>query len=77
MTTPLEREILTHYWTTPGPFPRNTPLICEITGVFIDAGILLRDDNGEVRANCDAMEPYMDALAAVPLPVMRWVIPNR
>lgn len=89
MTTPLEREILTHYWTRATPFLGGsehwTKLHCEIVERFVAAGLLIQNEcrNGEDRpdrwisANCDALEPYMDALAAVPLPERRWVVPSQ
>jgi hypothetical protein len=29
-----------------------------------------------IEANHEALAPYMDALAAVPLPVQKWVVPD-
>lgn len=68
-TTPYEREILTHFYTTLAPFPReDAPLFLEVVEKFIDCGLLYRE-NGEIVGSGDALGVYMDALSAVPLPV--------
>ena len=79
MTTPLEREILTHYWTTQGPPFRGGPATWSdsVGGVMdglIALGVLVREADGTVRGNEAALKVYMEALAAVPLPVQKWVI---
>lgn len=77
MTTPLEREILTAYWTSPeGYTGRRTDLHDRIIQKFVRLGLLCLQSPGSVQPNFDALSPYMDALAAVPLPVQRWVIPT-
>jgi hypothetical protein len=73
-TTPYEREILTHHYTSWSPFPRDTELYREYVEKFARMG-LLRVDGGKVEANKEALRTYMDALAAVPLPVQKWVVP--
>lgn len=80
MTTPLERAILTHYYVSPTPYPNESSLSVELVSRFVDLGLLRRLDfhnefGAKIEGNKDALEPYMDALAAVPLPVQRWVIP--
>ena len=74
-TTPLDREILTHYYTTPGPFPRDSPHISDQTQYFLDLELLTKDSDGDVVSNDAALQVYMDALGAVPLPVKKWVQP--
>jgi hypothetical protein len=74
MTSPLEREILTHYYTTPLPYTTRSLVHVEAVAKFVELGLLISDEDG-VRADYEALGPYMDALAAVPLPVRRWVIP--
>ena len=83
-TTPLEREILTHYATTAGPYRGGsdnwTETHVQIVRRFVDLGLLVsyKDADGvpRIRQNEDALRPYMAALAAVPLPVQRWVVPS-
>ena len=82
-TTPLEREILTHYATTSGPYRGGadnwTPTHHEIVQRFVDLGLLIRHHGADglqrIRANDEALRVYLAALAAVPLPVQRWVVP--
>jgi hypothetical protein len=82
MTTPFEREILTHHYTSPAPFPRPTDLYWATVNRFCDLGLLRRshpypstDDPSVVLPVDEPMRLYMDALAAVPLPVKKWAIP--
>ena len=76
-TTPLEREILTHYYcSAPGvPFRSRLPLILEIEEKFIKLG-LLQHGIGCVKGNEEALRVYHDALASVPLPVQQWNVPE-
>lgn len=71
--TPFEREILTHHYVSPEPFPRQTPLYWDIVDRMVGAG-LLRRHLGDVSAVEEPLRVYMDALEAVPLPVQVWVI---
>lgn len=90
-TSPLEREILTHYWTRisdwKGDRKKWTDLDHKIVSRFVGLG-LLRGGIGTAthedgwhynlfEANREALEPYMQALAKVPLPVKRteWIVP--
>jgi len=83
-TTPLEREILTHYATTAGPYRGGsanwTETHAKIVERFIDLGLLIAfkgaDGARHVRSNEEALRAYMGALATVPLPVQRWVVPS-
>jgi hypothetical protein len=82
-TTPLEREILTHYATTPGPYLGGSENWAEVHAKIVQHFIELRllishqgaDGRSHLRANEEALRAYMDALAAVPLPVQRWMVP--
>lgn len=81
-TTPLEREILTHYATKEGPYLGGSEnwseTHVEIVRRFIDLGLLISykgaDGLQRIRQNEEALRAYMAALAAVPLPVQRWVV---
>jgi hypothetical protein len=76
-TTPLEREILTHYWTAaPGtPFPRMSPPAAAALERFTALNILSpTGTGGSLCADQNALAVYMAALAAVPLPTREWVI---
>jgi hypothetical protein len=83
-TTPLEREILTHYATGAGPYRGGsenwTETHLQIVRRFIDLGLLISykgaDGQQRIRQNEEALRVYMAALAAVPLPVQRWVVPS-
>lgn len=81
MTTPLEREVLSHYYVSPDPFPRWTPFISLLVRRFIRAGLLTELDlpnhkGSWVQGNQAALKPYMDALAAVSLPRQVWSVPD-
>lgn len=80
MTTPFERELLTWYYCRVGMFQRErgkpSSLVTELETKFIKAGLLRYDIvNDEIRGNQAALAVYMEALSAVPLPVMRWITP--
>lgn len=87
-TSPLEREIITWYWCRPTEYKGDreewTELEHKIVVALIERGMLkvkgvATNRNGwsyqTIEAVRDAVEPYMKALAAVPLPVQQWVIP--
>lgn len=78
ITTPFERELLTHYYVSPAPFRRED--FAEITR-FVELGLLKRLDSpneygATVTGNHEALRVYMDALGQVPFPVQRWVVPR-
>ena len=81
-TTPLDREILTHFYCCPGPFPRSSVGITNQIRLFLRLGLLRIDTaaphGSAVVANRPALEAYMEALGAVPLPVKTevWAVPN-
>jgi hypothetical protein len=75
-TTPLEREILAHFWTSSEPFQRvGAPSCRAAIRKFIKLGLLRYDDGGRVVGVPEALGPYMRALAVVPLPVQSWEVP--
>lgn len=87
--SPLEIEILLHYYCTGGvDYPRLTaPAVVSSIAHFVEVGVLV--DNGPSMmdpmskgipapryvANRDALEPWVAAVTALPLPVRRWVMP--
>ena len=77
--TLLEIEVLTHYYCTPGDFPRmDAPAVKEAINKFVNLRLLYACPDGEkqlYKANYDALEPYINALCGIPLPVQQWVIP--
>lgn len=73
MTTPLEREILAHYYCSDAPYTCRSDVHIRAVDAFVKLGLLISDEQG-VRANRYALEPYMRALDNVPLPVQRWVV---
>jgi hypothetical protein len=79
-TTSFEREILTHYYvygnSEAWPEKQRTPFYHVAVKRFLKAGLLRWDAGNDVVAgNSPALRVYMDALAAVPLPVQTWAIP--
>ena len=75
MPSAIERQILTHYWVSPEPFPRKSDLVAEIIANYVSLG-LLKTEGDDVVGVSEALRPYMEALESVPLPEQRWVIPN-
>lgn len=83
-TTPLEREILTHYYCYPTKYKEGSENwsdpVCDAVEKLLELGLLKRiveNGNNKIIANKDALEVYMDALAQVPLPVQVWAIPTQ
>jgi len=74
VTTAYMREILTHHYMGPDPFPRPTDLYWGYVKTFVALG-LLRMEGDAVKGNDEPLRVYMGALGAVPLPVQRWVMP--
>lgn len=77
MTTPYEREILTHFYISSGPFPRaDAPEYRRTVHRFVKLGLLKYDPaNNDEWAPIGvkpALDAYMAALAAVPLPTCEW-----
>jgi hypothetical protein len=82
MTSPLEREILTHYHCSSEPYKCKSKVHEEAVEKFIRLGLLTRitvasGDGvvfGGILPNTEALRVYMAALDAVPLPVQRWEV---
>lgn len=81
-TTPLEREILAHYAVYGGPYLGGDQNWREvhhsIINTFTHLGLLyydVVDGDPVLKGNRAALDVYMAALAAVPLPSLRWSIP--
>ena len=87
--SPLMIEILIHYYVTGGvdygPPRLDAPAVADAINAFLRRGLLFRyetiypnekpkKDTPIYIANRDALEPYVNALCRVPLPVKRWVI---
>ncbi len=84
VTSPLEREILAHYHCSDTPYmggSENWPSAQrESVARLIELGLLFQTNLGthwKVTANREALSVYMDALAAVPLPIRAWIIPAK
>lgn len=75
MTTPFEREVLTHHYVSNAPFPRLSALYFETALRFVRLGLLFPQGPNGFRPG-PALAVYMEALAAVPLPVQKWVVPT-
>lgn len=77
--SPLEIEILLHYHTTPGDYPRqDAPATKEAIAKFISHGILLDipNDDAKYQVNRAASTVYVKAICDVHLPINIWVIPD-
>lgn len=83
MATPLEISIGLWYHTRPGDYGLGNsdnnfeaPAVRETFKRFVDAGLLCHCDKGEqnYRANEPALKAWVDALCAVPFPVVKWVV---
>lgn len=81
--TPLGIAILLHYWSKPGDVERlDAPQVRDQCEEFVRLGLLrkattateLRD--GVYSGVRDALDCYVRALLEVPLPVMRWTMPD-
>lgn len=80
--TPLQVEILLHYWYCPDDFKLHSEgnagkkKFCE---ELVRLGILSKASKGTnfYEANMEALRPYVEAVLAVPLPVQVWVVPEK
>jgi len=76
MTTPLERQILTHYWLYDKQYDGPDSCVAKkFIRVMVARGILREGRDGIIYGNRDALEPYMKALEAIPLPINEWYVP--
>ena len=82
MTTPLELEILLHYYITNSDYRElNAPAIKEAIEKFVKLGLLIDNRNNkndfchqQFRSNDEALSIYVETLLNVPLPKMKWTI---
>jgi hypothetical protein len=83
MSSPLEIELLLHYWCSATDHPhvaKNLGLAWrEAADRFVERGLLRRADiatEGRLYTGVsEALEPYVNALTAVPFPVQQWILP--
>lgn len=80
--TPLEIEILLHYYTTPGDYRNgnfSAPAVPEALTklTHMDEPLLTYDPNKTPRYEItDRGSAYIQALTQVPLPMKAWVLPG-
>jgi hypothetical protein len=73
--TPFEIEILLHYSCTSLPFRHeDTPAFRSAISKLIDADVIVQNADKSYRGVPAALEVYINALGAVPLPEKKWVI---
>ena len=80
--SPLQVEILLHYWWSPSDFELHSEGSAaqkEFCEELVRLGILSRVTGGTnfYTANKEALKPYVEAVLAVPLPVQVWVVPEK
>lgn len=74
--TPLEIEILLRYhYQDDEPPNADAPAVKEALEKFVKAGILGKRDDGTHWAVHKALDLYIEAITAVPLPVRIWQLP--
>jgi hypothetical protein len=80
--TPLMIEILLHYWSRCDDFRNgdlSPPAVSEAIAHLVEKNILWEQDAGltpRFKAEQRALQVYVEAISAVPLPEMQWVIPK-
>lgn len=79
--SPLQVEILLHYWYSPDDFNlhhEGSPMRKQFCDELVERGILSKATGGTnfYTANTEALKPYIEAVLAVPLPVQVWVMPE-
>lgn len=84
--TPLEIDIALWYRCRPGDYGKGhgdhnygAPAVQAVLKEFVEAGLLALSPAGSeaVYYGTNALEVYVEALCAVPLPVQQWIIPSR
>ena len=79
--TPLMIEILIHYYCRVDDFrDLDAPAVKDAIDYFLDNGLIKINTNtkyyGVYTGNQDALKVYIEALCNVPLPELKWVIPE-
>lgn len=80
MLSPLEVEILIHYYCSNKDFRNiDAPAVDSAILGFVELGLLKRIDNrhlGDPRyeGNNNALKVYVDAICSVPLPELKWTV---
>lgn len=86
--SPLGVTILLHYWGSSAPFRDgdfSAPAVRDALREFMKLGLLVDANPENMRtgepsltlvANREALEPYVNAVLAVPLPVQTWGLPE-
>jgi hypothetical protein len=75
--SPLEIKIMLHFYYSPKgtDYPDgSSSAYADAIAVFRSHGILRLSENSHIYANPEALEVYVEALMAVPLPTQKWVI---
>lgn len=81
--TPLELQIVIHYYVRADDFPRGDfPAVREAIDWMTRAGLLRKrgdgDEAGESTYLIDARgRAFVEALCQAPLPEQRWVVPSQ
>ena len=79
--TPLEIEIILHYYTRPGDYRNgdfSAPAVKNAIDWFCQTGMLELKEistKGDYDLT-DRGQAYVDALMALPLPEKRWIMPG-
>lgn len=74
--SPTEIEIILHYhWSNQDePMLDSSPATNEICEILVEKGILNRGSITKYEGNLDAIKVYVNAICAVPLPELKWVV---
>lgn len=79
VTTPLEREILSHYYCKADPYRACSPDAHDrVVHRMLSKGLLReipKNEFGSRWGPTPGLHAYMEALAALPFPVQKWVMP--
>lgn len=71
--TPLHLEILLHYYTSPGPFPRTIWVCAEFQDDLIKEGILDVPIHDGVATITDKGKAWMHDILNTPFPTLAWI----
>jgi hypothetical protein len=81
--TPLEINMLLHYYTTPGQFPHHdSPAQIDAVHGFVNQGLIRINDENPRNGDhgfvvTERGMALIDAWLRTPLPVQRWEVPAR